>query len=73
VAAVAAVAAADPAGSPVEGGEAMSEPNDQREDLLVTKHVDRGETGPTEADEQQVLEELYGEPDAEGVYGGRAE
>jgi hypothetical protein len=51
----------------------MSEPNDQREDLLVTKHVDRGETGPTEADEQQVLEELYGEPDAEGVYGGRAE
>ncbi|WP_255267266.1 hypothetical protein [Actinomadura madurae] len=31
------------------------------------------QAGPTEADEEQVLAELYGEPDADGAYRGEGQ
>lgn len=37
---------------------------------LVAEHLDRRPWGPTEPDEQEVLAELYGEPDADGIYRG---
>lgn len=36
----------------------------------VAAKVNRHPTGPTEPDEEAVLRELYGEPDADGVYRG---
>lgn len=35
--------------------------------------VDRRPWGPTEDDEEQVLRELYGEPDADGIYRGQVD
>ena len=46
----------------------MSEQPSEAE--LVAAGVDRGEWGATEDDEEQILLELYGEPDAEGIYRG---
>ena len=37
---------------------------------LVATGVDTREWGPTEPDEEEVLRELYGEPDEEGIYRG---
>ncbi len=37
---------------------------------LVAEGVDRREWGPTEPDEEDVLRELYGEPDEHGIYRG---
>lgn len=37
---------------------------------LTSEGVDLREWGPTEPDEEAVLRELYGEPDAEGIYRG---
>ena len=44
---------------------------DPAEADLVAQHVDQGEWGPTEDDEEQVLRELYGEPDKDGIYRGQ--
>lgn len=37
---------------------------------LVAEGVDLRAWGPTEPDEEQVLRELYGEADADGIYRG---
>lgn len=37
---------------------------------LVATGVDTREWGPTEPDEEEVLRELYGEPDEGGIYRG---
>lgn len=37
---------------------------------LVAAGVDRREWGATEDDEEQVLADLYGEPDDDGIYRG---
>ncbi len=47
-------------------------PHDETEADLVAERVDRHPTGATEPDEEEVLRRLYGEPDADGVYRGRA-
>lgn len=44
----------------------------QNEAELVVARVNRREPGPTEADEEQVLKDRFGEPDADGVYRGEA-
>jgi hypothetical protein len=43
---------------------------DQPEHELVAERVDTRPWGPTEADEQTVLEQLYGPPDDDGIYRG---
>lgn len=40
------------------------------EAALVAAGVDRGEWGPTEDDEEQILAGLYGPPDEDGIYRG---
>lgn len=46
-------------------------PDDERSEAeLVAAGVDRHGWGPSEDDEEAVLEGLYGPPDAEGIYGG---
>lgn len=42
------------------------------EHQLVAEHLDRRPWGPSEPDEQQVLAELYGEADPDGIYRGEA-
>jgi hypothetical protein len=42
----------------------------QNEAELVATRVNRRPSGPTEADEEQVLEALYGPADADGIYRG---
>lgn len=42
----------------------------EQEATLVRTGVDVHEWGATEADEGRVLRELYGDPDADGVYRG---
>lgn len=37
---------------------------------LTSEGVDQHHWGPTEDDEEAVLRELYGEPDADGIYRG---
>lgn len=43
---------------------------EKSEAALTSEEVDTREWGPTEDDEEQVLQELYGAPDADGVYRG---
>jgi hypothetical protein len=46
-------------------------PDDERSEAdLVAGEVDRHVWGPSEEDEETVLEALYGPPDANGVYRG---
>lgn len=45
----------------------MSAPNEAE---LTFQAVDTREWGPTEPDEEAVLESLYGAPDAAGIYRG---
>jgi hypothetical protein len=40
---------------------------------LTAEGVDVREWGPTEDDEEQVLQSLYGEPDVGGIYRGVSE
>lgn len=42
----------------------------QNEAELTVANVNRHPTGPTEADEETVLERLYGPSDDDGVYRG---
>jgi hypothetical protein len=49
----------------------MSEQPDEAH--LVATAVDTRDWGPSEADEEAVLRELYGEPDVGGIYRGVAE
>jgi hypothetical protein len=42
----------------------------QNEAELVVGGVNRRPAGPTEADEEQVLKDLYGPPDDDGIYRG---
>lgn len=42
----------------------------QNEAELVVARVNIRPAGPTEADEEQVLEGLYGPPDGNGIYRG---
>ncbi|WP_158088816.1 hypothetical protein [Thermoactinospora rubra] len=44
--------------------------SDKSEAELVVAGVDRHEWGPTEPDEEQVLQELYGPAGEDGVYYG---
>ncbi len=44
--------------------------HDQPEHELVAERVDTREWGPTEPDEETVLERLYGPPDRDGVFRG---
>jgi hypothetical protein len=46
------------------------EPDPQSEAHLVVTGVDTRDWGPTEPDEEDVLRELYGEPDPDGIYRG---
>ncbi|MGP3917696.1 hypothetical protein [Nonomuraea sp. 10N515B] len=46
----------------------MTEPRPEAE--LVAEGVDRHDWGPTEGDEEAVLEGLYGPPDPDGIYRG---
>jgi hypothetical protein len=46
------------------------EPHPQPEAHLVATGVDTRDWGPTEPDEEDVLHELYGEPDEDGIYRG---
>jgi hypothetical protein len=49
----------------------MSGPeHDDGQHELTVKDVDRREPGPTEPDEEQVLADLYGPADADGVHRG---
>lgn len=48
----------------------MSEPSEPREAELVAERVNRHPTGPTDPQEEDILRQMYGEPDAEGVYRG---
>ena len=42
----------------------------QNEAELTVANVNRHDAGPTEADEEEVLRSLYGEPDEGGIYRG---
>ena len=42
----------------------------QNEAELVATRVNRRPAGPTEADEEAILEALYGPADADGIYRG---
>jgi hypothetical protein len=42
----------------------------QNEAELVAANVNRRAAGPTEDDEEAVLEALYGPPDGDGIYRG---
>ena len=42
----------------------------QNEAELTVANVNRHDAGPTEPDEEQVLQKLYGGPDEAGVYRG---
>lgn len=42
----------------------------QNEAELVATRVNVAPAGPTEADEEAVLERLYGPPDGDGIYRG---
>lgn len=42
----------------------------QNEAELTATKVNRRPAGPTEADEEAVLERLYGPPDDDGIYRG---
>jgi hypothetical protein len=46
----------------------MSEPTEREDMTAVDAHPDVHRA--TEDDEEQVLKDLYGEPDADGVYRG---
>ncbi|MEV0584119.1 hypothetical protein [Nonomuraea sp. NPDC050310] len=41
------------------------------EAALTRQFVDRHEWGPSEADEEEVLQRLYGDPDEHGIYRGQ--
>lgn len=51
-----------------EGGPVT--PEAEEEAAATHEGVDRHDWGPTEADEELVLAEMYGPPDAEGLYKG---
>lgn len=46
----------------------MTDPNEAE---LVAHGVDRHDWGPTEPDEEQVLQRIYGQADADGIYRGQ--
>lgn len=45
----------------------MSEPG-MDEPVVVQQEIDQHPNGPTEADEMEVLTDLYGPPDFQGVF-----
>ena len=53
--------------------DSLGSAEDQAEYDLVMKHVNRAPSGPTEADEEDVLRERYGAPEDDGVYHGGGE